>query len=91
MKGITTLEEYDAIDDDVCVAGYRAGLGFTEVNYTRKERDYWHGYMNGQVDSRRCAISGEQAALARLVVERMRREGRSLWEARSPSPVQEGA
>ena len=70
MKAITTLAELDALDGDAMLDGYRAGLGFVAINYTRKDQAYWHGYLNGQVDRREAPISPEQQELARLVVER---------------------
>lgn len=65
FQPITTAAELDALDGDLMLAGYRAGLGFTEVNYTQKDQAYWHGYLNGQVDSGRMEPSEEQHALAR--------------------------
>lgn len=72
MKAITTIEELDALDQDAIVAGYRAGMGFQEVNYTRKDQAYWHGYLNGQVDRGLAPISPEQQQLARAIVEAWR-------------------
>jgi hypothetical protein len=70
MKAITTLEELDALDGDAMLDGYRAGLGFAQINYMRKDQAYWHGYLNGQVDRGLAPISPEQRQLARLCVER---------------------
>lgn len=70
MNAITTLEELSALDDDAILAGYRAGMNFTQVDYTRKDQAYWHGYLNGQVDRGLAPISPEQAQLARDVVRR---------------------
>lgn len=64
VKAITTVAEANALDDDAVLAGYRAGLGFMEVNYTRKDQAYWHGYLNGQVDRGDAPISTEQRELA---------------------------
>lgn len=61
---ITTLEQVDALDDDLLVAGYRAGLR-DQPDYTQTAQDYWHGFNNGQVDSGRAQISEEQRELAR--------------------------
>lgn len=72
MKAVTTIAQLDALDDDLILAGYRAGLGFQEVNYTQKDQAYWHGYLNGQVDRGLAPISPEQQQLAHAVVERMR-------------------
>lgn len=70
MNEVTTLEELDSLDSDIVLAGYRAGLGFTEINYTMKDKAYWHGYLNGQVDSKQMPISNAQSMLAKLFVER---------------------
>lgn len=53
------------INDDECLAGYRAGLGFIAIDYTQKSRSYWHGYRNGQVDRGLEPISPEQCEFAR--------------------------
>lgn len=71
MKSVTTLEELDALDPDLMLQGYRAGLGFIPVNHTVSDQAYWHGYWNGQVDTRQVPISPEQQELARKVVERV--------------------
>lgn len=61
LKPITKLAE---INDDECVAGYLAGMGFTAVNNMQKSRSYWHGYRNGQVDRGLEPISPEQMVIA---------------------------
>lgn len=65
-----SLDELDAMDKDLMLEGYRAGLGYIQVNYTRKDKAYWHGYLNGQVDSGEIPISPEQSELAREIVQR---------------------
>lgn len=72
MKAVTTLAELNALDDDAILAGYRAGMGFVDVNYTRKDQAYWHGYLNGQVDRGLAPISPEQQQLASAVVQQWR-------------------
>lgn len=69
-KPITTLEAVDALDDDLVVAGYRAGLSDTP-DHTQTSQDYWHGFNNGQVDSRRCEPSIEQKILAHNTFQEM--------------------
>jgi hypothetical protein len=69
-KKIVTLEQVDALDDDLVVAGYRAGLR-NQPDHTQTSQDYWHGFNNGQVDSRRCEPSTEQRELARNTHEVM--------------------
>jgi hypothetical protein len=71
IEPITDLAE---INDDECLTGYRAGLGFIAVDYTQKSRSYWHGYNNGQVDKGFAPVSPEQAALARQFVAEQRRK-----------------
>lgn len=70
MNEVTTLEELDSLDSDLMVAGYLAGLGRKQVNYMQKDKAYWHGYLNGQVDSKQMPISEAQCKIARFVVER---------------------
>lgn len=63
---ITTLEQIDALDDDLVVAGYRAGR-LNLPDYTQTSQDYWHGFNNGQVDGGHAKISAEQAELCHNV------------------------
>ena len=70
MKPVTTLE-LDALDSDLMVRGYLHGLKSTP-DYTQRDRAYWHGYLNGQVDCKAVPISVEQQQLAHLYVERSR-------------------
>ena len=65
---VTTVEQLNALDSDLCLAGYRAGFGFTEVNYMQKDPAYWHGYRNGQVDRGLEPITPEQCQLAREAI-----------------------
>ena len=61
---VTTLEELDALDPDLILAGYRAGLD-NDPDYSQSDRAYWHGFLNGQVDKGHLKPSPEQAVLAR--------------------------
>lgn len=63
------------INDDECLQGYRAGLGFIAIDYTQKSRSYWHGYRNGQVDRGLEPISPQQCEFARQVVPAGRAKG----------------
>lgn len=72
MKAVTTLEELDALDESLIVAGYRAGMEWEQVNYTQRDQAYWHGYLNGQVDLGKAPMSPEQEQLARAYVEKAR-------------------
>jgi hypothetical protein len=67
MEPITTYEQLEALDQDLIVTGYRAGLK-TQPDYTQRDQAYWHGYMNGQVDCGAMPGSPEQAQLARACV-----------------------
>lgn len=66
---ISTLAQLDALDDDLILAGYRAGLGFKAVNHMEKDPAYWHGYRNGQVDCGLEPPSPQQSQLSREFVE----------------------
>jgi hypothetical protein len=70
MSGeVTTMAELNAMDDDAIVAGYLAGLRLSG-DFTRTDKAYWHGYMNGLVDGRHVATpSAAQMELARAYVE----------------------
>lgn len=71
FKAITTKEQAEALDTNLCIEGYLAGLK-SVPNYTQKEQAYWHGYMNGQVDSGKMTISEEQQMLASDYVRKAR-------------------
>lgn len=62
LEPITDMAE---LNEDECLAGYRAGFGWLAIDYTQKSRSYWHGYRNGQVDFGKEPISPEQCAFAR--------------------------
>lgn len=63
-KKFTTLAELDALDDDLVVAGYRAGLR-NEPDHSQTTQDYWHGFGNGQIDSGRAPVSSAGHTLSR--------------------------
>jgi len=67
MRAVTTVAQLNALEQDALVPGYLAGLKNTP-DYTRREKGYWHGYMNGQVDGGHMLKSAEQAELARVLV-----------------------
>ena len=71
MKAATTMEELDALDQDLILKGYRAGLD-DAPDYTQKSQSYWHGYLNAEVDRGKCPISKEQQELARAYIERQK-------------------
>lgn len=68
FKPITTEADLDALDQDLIVAGYRAGFHNTP-DYTQRDQAYWHGYMNGQVDGHHMPISREQEVLASNLID----------------------
>ncbi len=63
-KRIESLEDYENIDDEECVKGYMSGLKGKELPsphlYTRS---FYHGYLNGLVDSGRRQIDNKQLDL----------------------------
>lgn len=67
MKPITTIEQLSKLDDDEMVLGYKAGFD-GRPNYTKTNQSYWHGFMNGEVDSGRAKTSIEQQELARVFI-----------------------
>lgn len=72
---IEPIANLNEINDDECLAGYRAGLGFIAVDHTQRSCSYWHGYRNGQVDRGLEPISSAQRQIARQAVDEMRRKG----------------
>ena len=71
FKAITTLEQLEALDTNLCVSGYRAGID-QQPDYTQRDQAYWHGYLNGQVDGKHMQISDQQRELAHAVVHRVK-------------------
>lgn len=65
---IEQITRLDQINDDECLAGYRAGLGITDADHTQKSASYWHGYSNGRADSRMEPISPAAHQIARQMV-----------------------
>lgn len=47
---IEPITRLDQINEDECLAGYRAGHGSIPVDYTQKSASYWHGYQNAMAD-----------------------------------------
>lgn len=69
FEDIVTKEQLEKLDKDLCIQGYVHGYSDTP-NHARKEQSYWHGYMNGQVDSGRMPISITQLMLAADIVSK---------------------
>lgn len=63
FKEIRTAAQLDALDTNLCVLGYRAGLD-QAPDYTQRDQAYWHGYLNGCVDAGHMQPSDAQQALA---------------------------
>lgn len=74
MSMIEPIKKLADINDDDCLAGYRAGLGFTSVDYTQKSASYWHGHHNGQADRGLVPVSAEACALVREFIGESRRK-----------------
>lgn len=72
IEPITKLEE---INDDECLTGYRAGLGFIAVDYSQKSSSYWHGYQNGQSDRGLAPANPASVSIAREIVAEARARG----------------
>ncbi len=66
---IKTLEELDSLDEKALVRGYFAGRS-GDANYSETDKAYWHGYLNGLVDSGKSSPSGAQRQLAAEYVRR---------------------
>ena len=73
FRPITTLEEFDALDDDECVSGYRDGWRDPAEPGNNHSRSYWHGWRCAQMDTGRMPIPPEHHALICEVVARDRR------------------
>jgi len=72
IEPITKLSQ---INDDECLDGYRAGLGFMPVDYNQRSASYWHGYQNGQSDRGLAPPNPSSLAIAREVVAEGRARG----------------
>ena len=70
FKKILTKEQAQELDEELCVKGYLTWLKDWQPDYTQKEQAYWHGYMNGQVDSGKMPPSITQIMLAADIVSK---------------------
>lgn len=77
--------QLEAIDDDECVAGYRAGLRGAPEPGPEASFSYWHGWRNGMGDSHRRPPDVASRELARDCV----RNG--MWEKLFGFPAKEEA
>ena len=69
---LSTAAELAFLDDDECVAGYRAGLGGAPEPGSDKSKSYWHGWRNGMMDTGRLPHDEAARNLAAEVVRRHR-------------------
>lgn len=60
------------LDEDECLAGYRAGLDDEPEPGNDKSRSYLHGWRNGMADKGRLPISPEQREYAESHVRAQR-------------------
>jgi hypothetical protein len=60
------------MDDDDCLAGYRAGLDGAPEPGSDKSRSFLHGWRNGMADKGRLPISAEQRKYAEAYVRHQR-------------------
>lgn len=59
-----SIEDLQALDWDECSEGYSEGLAGGYCDDTRS-RSWWHGWMNGLVDSGLIAKTDDMAALVK--------------------------
>lgn len=70
---LTTIADYDALDTDECVAGYRAGLaGETQEPGSDKSKSYWHGWRNAMIDRGFAPPDAASAAFVAVCMARQR-------------------
>lgn len=69
-RPVTTVAELAQLDEAAIMRGYRAGRD-SAPDYAERDRGYWHGYLNGQVDRGVVQPSPEQQALARDYVRHL--------------------
>ena len=67
---LSTAAELELLDDDDCVAGYRAGRRGAPEPGSDRSKSYWHGWRNGMMDTGRLPID---AAAQNLVTELVRK------------------
>lgn len=66
---VTKASELDALDDRDVKAGYDAGRNGREEPGVGFNRDFWHGWRNGMMDSHRMKPDAASQALAHDVIE----------------------
>lgn len=65
-KRIDTIEDYDNIDENECLKGYMSGLKSEELpSANLYSRSFYHGYLNGMVDSGNRKLDKHQQQLVR--------------------------
>jgi len=69
LNQVTTIEEYDQLDDDQVLDGYRDGIYNLPIEKSKLTRSYLHGYNNGQSDGGHAPTSIEQRNLVKKLFE----------------------
>jgi len=67
-QGVTTIIELQALDEELVVEGYQAGLK-NHQDLAQTSPSYLHGYLNGLVDGKHAAPTPSQHLLAREYIE----------------------
>ena len=75
FRPVETVEDLNSLNDDEIVAGYRSGMHGDPEPGSDKSRSFWHGWRNGEVDSKRKEIDGHQMRLAEAIYGPSRRMG----------------
>jgi ribosome modulation factor len=60
------------LDEEECLAGYRAGLNGEPEPGSDKSRSFLHGWRNGMVDKGRLTISTDQVEYAKSYIRAQR-------------------
>lgn len=68
-KPVTTVAELETLDERDIISGYWAGRNGRDEPGVEFNRDYWHGWRNGMMDSYRMPIDAAARALTHEVVE----------------------
>jgi len=81
-KPVVTIEDFDTINNDECLEGYLYGRSDKAWEplpcINNFSRSFYHGYLNGMVDTGKLKLSDEQKELAKALRKADRLEG--LWD-----------
>ena len=69
---VTTLAEYDALEDEEVIAGYRSGRDGEPEPGGNRSLSFWHGWRNGMADAGHMPIDDAMSVLVAAVVRRQR-------------------